>query len=200
MTSPPKSKRDWRKIVTAWDWPKILPLILSVLMVIVLALQLYTLFLALGMSRNDQRAWVSPVDFGVPVIQERVVPSIAVIVTNHGKTPAVNLQKKSTYSVFAEGQHPEPQYTITDPREPSTSILFPGERQTFYATYDAPLIAEEVRDIEQGTRALHLFVEITYEDFFGESRRTALAQVFVRSPSDPSRWEWRILGYYNEVE
>ncbi|NIM06292.1 MAG: hypothetical protein GTO55_07895 [Armatimonadetes bacterium] len=152
------------------------------------------------MSINDQRAWVKPVITNVPVIEQGVVPRVDGKVTNHGKTPATNLQKKSTYAVFAEGQHPEPQYKITDPIEPSSSTLFPGEELEFCAEYDRPLTPEEVRVIKNDTRPLHLFVEITYKDSFGRPRRTTLGQRLVRSHSDPSKWEWRMLGYYNKVE
>lgn len=191
VPSPPKRQRDIFDVIAAG---------LGALTLGVLILNACLIKQGHELTRNDQRAWVGPEEFGIPVIEVGAVPSISVTVTNHGNTPAEDLQKKSTYAVFAEGLHPEPQYTITDPREPSKSILFPGERQVFYATYDRPLTAEEVRDIQEDTRPLHLFVEITYKDFFGKPRRTALAQRLVRSPSDPSRWKWRILGYYNAVK
>ena len=191
MPPLPKRERDGHKKAT---------IALGILTLGVLAFNAYLVVQAHELARNDQRAWVGPVERGVPVIEVGGMPSIAVIVTNHGRTPAVSVQMKTTYAVFAEGLHREPEYTITAPKGQSHSILFAGERLKFHATYDVPLTAEEVRDIEQETRALHLFVEITYGDFFGEPRRTAFAELLVRSPSDPSKWEWRSLGYYNEVE
>lgn len=177
--------------------------VLSVVVAFLTLLVLYLTFCRTGeLFRNEQRAWIGPADniIGVPAIEERVVTSVALILTNYGKTPAKHVQQKSTYAVFPEGQHPEPQFTITDPVKPSSGILFPGERQILYATSDSPLTADEVRDIEQGTRALHLFIEITYEDFSGEARRTRLAHLLVRSPSVPSTRAWRVASYWNEAE
>jgi hypothetical protein len=203
---PPEDGRNQQGQPTTplwWKGKKSTDLIIAactVALAITAILQWLVLRETISLTRNDQRAWMGPAQIGFPTIQPGSAPSATVLATNFGKTPALNVQKISCYRLLTPDERAEPEYKRTDPNPPSNSIFFPGEKQTFYATAGSPLAQSDVNDIVSGTKVLHLFVKLTYDDIFRCPHRTEFAQYLVRSPSDPSRFVWRVLNTHNTAD
>ena len=93
-------------------------------------------------SRLDQRAWVGVVQVTSPthiVGRSKVYMKIgeplkfAAVVTNSGKTPALNLTSRLTFKSFASGERFKPDYG-TQPSRRSEIIIQPGMRARLEAS------------------------------------------------------------------
>lgn len=130
-------------------------------------------------ARNDQRAWVGPIDTvgpqfkdanGQPIyFAEGQRASLGVVIANSGKTPARRVEHRFSYRTLPNGTPFTPRYP-QPPRQ--AGVIQPGARpQLVIATETAPT-AQNIQTYRSGSQILYLFGHVTYEDIYGKPHYT----------------------------
>ena len=122
--------------------------------------------------QQDQRAWVGPVEIPRPVIKAGTKATFAAIITNAGKTPALNFKTLFAYVDLAPGQNLVPRYNLSKKAIPSVSTLLPSMRMVISIVTEDTTNEEDVRRLATGERVLHAFGQLTYDDVFGRPHST----------------------------
>jgi hypothetical protein len=124
-------------------------------------------------SHLDQRAWVGPIE-ATPVQDLKVGgrPIFGVVVTNSGKTPALNLQHMLRTDVYKKGATFRPTYPSPS-IERSISVLQPGMRITFVTNaVEGPVTQANIDTLKSGAYVIKYYGRMSYDDVFGGHHMT----------------------------
>ena len=128
---------------------------------------------SIATSREDQRAWVGVVEFGIPRnLATGQKPAFVAVATNTGKSPALNVVVIITATPFRKG---ETFYPKTTPLagKPAVMVLQPGMRISIATSLgDTPYTERNISDLKSGETIMFVYGEITYDDVFGRKHRT----------------------------
>lgn len=132
--------------------------------------------------RLEQRAWVGPAEVAPAAYDENghkvyikvgEKPRFSFMLSNSGKTPALNLTFKITNHFYRSTETFVPYY-----EEPKTNTtvgtLFPGVRMKL-DTLETPGVAEraQVSALSKGEYIDYIYGEVSYEDVFGQPHKTS---------------------------
>jgi cytoskeletal protein RodZ len=144
---------------------------------------------SIQMSRNDQRAWVGPVDTTSVTyfdqsrkayVEEGLVTTLGVIITNSGKTPALEVTNLQRMDILPAAKRFVADYpgAVT---APSTSVLQPGAKVLLKSLpSDKPIPKEFIDRFANGELILYFHGFITYKDIFAQSHKTTFCSYMGR--------------------
>jgi hypothetical protein len=98
--------------------------------------------------------------------------TLGVRITNSRRSPALAVRSKTNLKPMKASDtfiadYPPPKTKVTD----SLSVLQPGMKIALDGLpTERAILAEEVRDLEEGTWILYYYGEITYDDIFKKAR------------------------------
>lgn len=160
---------DEHPIETFREWAKVVVPSLALLAASIAAgVSLMQLKLARASAERQDRAYVLPFQAAISSITESSV-RIRVNILNTGKTPAKNAQawmRADVSSFPLTGSLP------ADDRSPLLSKGPIGPGQTLEMPLHKTLSDAEIAAIKAGTSAVYVHGEISYEDAFGQVRKT----------------------------
>jgi hypothetical protein len=124
----------------------------------------------IAQNQLDQRAWVGPVGIIQPDFKGTSAFSISTLISNSGKTPALNFRNKYTWVIMLKkgifkATYKNPQGV------PSTSAIFPNDRLTLISI-PIPLRSEFLDLITRGEALFYVYGELTYDDVFRQPHFT----------------------------
>ena len=192
MTSPlTRAKR-----VDVTRWLAILALIVAIVDAVFIAKQTGMLRDANALSRNDQRAWVGPVDISASQMKAGSRLRVSIPLSNSGRTPAKKVKVEFGSRVDLRGQEFKGEYhPSTEGGPESVPVIQPSARQYLNGVCADPLTEEEVNGIGSGDLVLLIYGRLTYEDVFRQGHETTFAYRWV-----PALSVWRALDTYNDAD
>jgi hypothetical protein len=131
---------------------------------------------------HEQRAWVGPIEMGInepPIhVGSRLVATI--VLTNSGKTPALNVSTLAAIAFWDKRLPVDPHFKIDNTDQPSNSVIQPGMKETITTLpISSPLNSgagvvgtNDLAEIESGESIVYVFGRITYRDVFQKEHRT----------------------------
>ncbi len=123
-------------------------------------------------SRLDQRAWVGPKFTASIRIVAGEVGVSEVIITNTGRTPALNVWVKATNTVQGIDETPTFNYPERPTARPKFGAISPGDGQKIVVQSVGPVSADLVDQLRNKQRIFRYYGLIHYEDIFGGTHET----------------------------
>ena len=136
--------------------------------------------LARDTSKQELRAYVGVTDGGVTLLGKEGETIGLVVIKNAGQTPAHNLLFYGRMKVGSlEKPILEDVPNINDRVNDSRSALFPGQSVSRHISLE--LTEAVLKEVQGGTRAIHVWGRVNYTDVFGSSQATDF-RYFVTGP------------------
>jgi cell division protein FtsI/penicillin-binding protein 2 len=141
---------------------------------------------SIEISRNDQRAWVGPIEVTLPqfsdgshavYLKEGSQATIGVTITNSGKTPARKFMPRIQMGVLRTGKPFIPEYPALSTRQ-SVAVVHPGMKPILYAPPFGPP-KQLIDAIAGGQYVLYLYGIMTYEDIYNRPHKTTFCMFIV---------------------
>lgn len=119
--------------------------------------------------RLDQRAWVGPLAVNKISIKPGVENELEIVITNTGKTPALNMESHVMLH-FMPASKPMT-FGYLPPKERVVDTLYPHGQITLM-TSKFILTIPQMEYLKMSESILYTYGKITYKDIFGESHLT----------------------------
>jgi len=124
----------------------------------------------------DQRAWVGPLDYGGTIyevngkkvyLKDGEKPQFQVVVSNFGRSPAINFKSLLTMRVFKRGE-PFTAIYETPVSETTVSTLFPGTNRILMTMAKPEGIARQsfITAFSRQDYIYYIYGQLTYDDIF----------------------------------
>jgi hypothetical protein len=130
---------------------------------------------AIDQSHFDQRAWVGAGEIMAPQdLKAGGKPRFGVVVSNSGKTPALNFQHVIHADFSKKGATFHPTYTsYGEQTKPSISVLQPGMRVVLFTSpTEGELTQANIDMLKSGAYVIKYYGRISYNDVFGNHHMT----------------------------
>jgi len=168
-------------------------------------MQIWLLICTLGLTRDDQRAWVGVEKLESPSkieeIKEGSPVSVNLVWKNFGKSPALQTDVAAGMRIMGRTEEFEAVYDSESGPETAQETNMPAISGAIWpsVTYRSPrgslmFTKQQATDIQRGEQRLYVYGKATYRDAFGRPHSTHFCSRFV-----PESRTWRLHDTYSEA-
>jgi hypothetical protein len=129
-------------------------------------------------SRLDQRAWLGAVEMREPVdMAVGKVAKFGVLITNTGKTPAVNFTSQMVVRAFGRAEKFEAIYPQPPTGIHSNSVIQPAMKIELWSPIKRALLQSDIDSLKNGEYVLYIYGVLNYDDIFKRHHWTHFCMV-----------------------
>lgn len=140
----------------------------------------------------EQRAWVGPVAVIQPEFKETDSFSITTLISNSGKTPALNFRNKYSWLMMSKEGKFQPSYRGYQ-GVPSSGTIFPNGQLNLISS-PTILRKQQIDLVVSGKTVLYVYGELLYDDVFGQTHHTHFCNFYDKTLKPG------VCGIYNDED